>query len=144
MTDHDDQNELAGRTADIVAAYVSNNTLVPSDLPDLIGNVHGALGRAAAKAGEPVQEELAPAVPIKKSVTPDHIVCLEDGKKFKSLKRHLGTEHDLTPDAYRERWGLPYNYPMVAANYSEARSQMAKKIGLGRKRAQPRKKRSRK
>ncbi len=133
MTDQIEQDELVELTADIVSAYVRNNTLVPSDLPDLIGNVHGALGSAAAKAAGPVQEELTPAVPIKKSVTPDHIVCLEDGKTFKSLKRHLRTHHDLTPDDYRERWGLPYDYPMVAPNYAEARSKLARKIGLGRK-----------
>ncbi|MCP4243030.1 MAG: MucR family transcriptional regulator [bacterium] len=144
MTDHVDQDELAGLTADIVSAYVRNNTLVASDLPDLIGNVHGALGSAAANAAGPVKEKLTPAVPIKKSVTPDHIVCLEDGKPFKSLKKHIGTHHDLTPDAYREKWGLPYDYPMVAPNYAEARSQMAKKIGFGRKPAQTQTKPSRK
>ncbi len=144
MTDHVDQDELARLTAGIVSAYVSHNTLVPSDLADLIGNVQGALGRAAAGEGDPIKEKLTPAVPIKKSVTPDHIVCLEDGKKFKSLKRHLGTEHDLTPDAYREKWGLAYNYPMVAASYSETRSQMAKKIGLGQRQLRSKKKGSRK
>ena len=138
MTDEIDQNELARLTADIVSAYVSHNSLVASDLPDLIGNVQGALGHAAAKATEPVKEKPTPAVSIKKSVTPDHIVCLEDGKKFKSLKRHLRTGHDLTPDEYRERWNLSYDYPMVAPNYAEARSQMAKKLGLGRKPGQPR------
>ncbi len=133
MTDDVDQNELVALTADIVSAYVSNNVLVPSDLPELINKVYGALGAASAKAAGPVTEKLTPAVPIKRSVTPDHIVCLEDGKQFKSLKRHIRTDHDLTPDAYREKWGLPYDYPMVAPNYAEARSQLAKKIGLGRK-----------
>ena len=130
MTDQIDQNELAELTAGIVSAYVSHNTLVASDLPDLIGNVQAALGRAAAKSTEPVKEELTPAVSIRKSVTPDHIVCIDCGKKFKSLKRHIGTDHDLTPDQYRERWGLRFDYPMVAPNYAEARSKLAKKIGI--------------
>ena len=133
MSDQIEQDQLVELTADIVSAYVSNNTVVPSDLREVIRNVHRALGSAAAKAAGPVKEELTPAVPIKKSVTPDHIVCLEDGKRLKSLKRHLRAHHDLTPDAYRERWALPYDYPMVAPNYAEARSQMARKMGLGRK-----------
>jgi len=144
MTDQIDQNELTGLTAEIVSAYVSHNTLVASELPDLIGNVQGALGLAAAKATEPVKEELTPAVSIRKSVTPDHIVCIDCGKKFKSLKRHIGTDHDLSPDAYRERWNLSRDYPMVAPSYAEARSQLAKKIGLGRKPEPAQKKRSRK
>ena len=144
MTDQIDQNALSELTAEVVSAYVSHNTLISSDLPDLIGTVQAALGRAATKATDPVKEELTPAVSIRKSVTPDHIACIDCGKKFKSLKRHIGTEHDLSPDAYRERWNLSRDYPMVAPSYAEARSQLAKKIGLGRKPGQARKKGSRK
>jgi predicted transcriptional regulator len=92
------------------------------------------LREAAAKASQPTKDVFDPAVPIKKSVTPDYIICLEDGKRFKSLKRHIRTHYDLTPDEYREKWGLSYDYPMVAPNYAAARSALAKKIGLGRKR----------
>jgi predicted transcriptional regulator len=120
-------------TADVVAAYVSNNTVVASDLPGVIHNVFDALSRASAATGSPVREELKPAIPIKRSVTPEYIVCLEDGKKFKSLKRHLMTHYNLTPDQYREKWNLDSSYPMVAPNYAAARSQLAKKMGLGRK-----------
>ncbi len=102
-------------------------------LPEVIRNVRGALGSGAARAAEPVEEKPTPAVPIKRSVRPDHIVCLEDGRTSKSPKRHLRTHHDSTPDAYRERWGSPHDYPMVAPSYAEARSQMARKIGSGRK-----------
>ena len=134
MPDHEDRTELVGLTADIVSAYVSNNTLVATELPMLIDGVCEALGKAAAVSEMPVQEELKPAVPIRKSVTPDYIVCLEDGKKFKSLKRHLRSQFDLSPEEYREKWGLPYDYPMVAPNYAAARSALAKKLGLGRRR----------
>ena len=133
MEDKSPSNELVEMTADIVSAYVSNNSVVPADLPNLIDQTFIALKQAATKDSQPRNVELNPAVSIKKSVTPDHIICLEDGKKFKSLKRHLRTSYNLTPEEYREKWGLPYDYPMVAPNYAAQRSEMAKKIGLGRK-----------
>lgn len=119
--------------ADVVSAYVSNNPIPVGDLPALIGQVHAALRATAGgvSAQEPVA--LTPAVPIRKSVTPDYIISLEDGKKFKSLKRHLSTHYGLTPDGYRAKWGLPADYPMVAPNYAAARSTLAKTMGLGRK-----------
>ncbi|MHB2265933.1 Ros/MucR family transcriptional regulator [Aliihoeflea sp. PC F10.4] len=121
-------------TADVVAAYVSNNPVPVGELPNLIADVHMALGRVgAAPEAAPVDKQ-KPAVNPKKSVHEDYIVCLEDGKKFKSLKRHLMTHYGLTPEQYREKWGLDANYPMVAPNYAAARSQLAKKMGLGRKR----------
>ncbi|MER9333107.1 MucR family transcriptional regulator [Mesorhizobium sp. M0293] len=139
MTEEADKNidiliELA---ADVVSAYVSNNPVPVGDLPALIGHVHAALKGTAGSvsAGEP--EALRPAVPVKKSVTPDYIICLEDGKKFKSLKRHLSTHYGLTPDEYRAKWGLSSDYPMVAPNYAAARSAMAKTMGLGRKPKEP-------
>jgi predicted transcriptional regulator len=120
----------------IVSAYVSNNSVRISELPGLIAEVHRALNgtHAAANKPEPEPEPLKPAVNPKKSVFADYIVCLEDGKKFKSLKRHLRTDYDLTPEAYREKWGLALDYPMVAPNYAAARSAMAKKAGFGQKR----------
>ena len=121
-------------TADVVAAYVSNNPVPAAELPNLIADVHAALGRVGGAAEAPVAEKQKPAVNPKKSVHDDHIICLEDGKKFKSLKRHLMTHYGLTPDAYREKWGLDATYPMVAPNYALARSALAKKMGLGRKR----------
>lgn len=120
-------------TADIVAAYVSNNSVAAAELPALIESVHRALGQLGAPAAPPV-EELKPAVPLKKSVTPEYIICLEDGKKFKSLKRHLRTSYGMTPEAYREKWGLPKDYPMVAPAYAAARSELAKNMGLGQTR----------
>lgn len=134
MDDNINNNELVELTADIVSAYVSNNTVVAHDLPSLIGDTFDALSKASARASEPVREELKPSVPVKKSVTPDYIVCLEDGKKFKSLKRHLRTHYGLSPEEYREKWGLPHDYPMVAPNYAAARSALAKKMGLGQRR----------
>jgi len=127
-------SELVELTVDIVSAYVSKNAVVSADLPDLIDQTFSALREAAARRSQPLKEKLEPAVSIKKSVTPDYIICLEDGKQFKSLKRHLRTSYNLTPDEYREKWGLPYDYPMVAPNYAAARSALARKIGLGRKR----------
>jgi predicted transcriptional regulator len=125
--------ELIDLSADIVCAYVSHNALSVTDLPKLIAEVHIALrGLQTAGIQEPV-EELRPAVPVRKSVAPDYIICLEDGKKFKSLKRHLRTHYDLSPEEYREKWGLPADYPMVAPNYSATRSRLAKDNGLGRK-----------
>ena len=133
-----DMNEtLITLTSDIVAAHVSNNSVAVGDLPALITNVYGAL----AGLGQPLQvEEPAPepAVSIRASVKPDHIVCLEDGKKLKMLKRHLMTHYNMTPEDYRARWNLPADYPMVAPNYAEKRRDLAKKIGLGRKPGQKR------
>jgi predicted transcriptional regulator len=132
--EHDNENKVVVElTADIVAAYVSNNTIVANDVPSLIGDVFDALSKAANVSPGGSLEDLKPAVPVKKSVTPDFIICLEDGKKFKSLKRHLRTHYDLSPEEYREKWGLPYDYPMVAPNYAAARSRLAKKMGLGQR-----------
>jgi predicted transcriptional regulator len=125
---------LVDLTASIVSAYVSNNTVVAGDLPSVIHNVFDALARASAATGAAPREELKPAIPIKRSVTPEYIICLEDGKKFKSLKRHLRTHYDLSPEEYREKWGLPHDYPMVAPNYAAARSDLAKRMGLGQRR----------
>ncbi len=128
-------SELQALTAKVVAAFVGNNTVAVGDLPSLISNVQEAFRGLGEEKAAPVKTEQAPAVPIKKSVTPDYIVCLEDGKKLKMLKRHLKTVYDLTPDEYRAKWNLPLEYPMVAPNYAKARSEMATKLGLGRKRA---------
>jgi predicted transcriptional regulator len=117
--------------AQIVSSHVSHNAVATEDLPALIHSVYTTLARAGTPVVEP--EKLQPAVPVKKSVFPDHIICLEDGKKLKMLKRHLQTSYGLTPDQYREKWGLPRDYPMVAPNYAEKRSALAKSIGLGRK-----------
>ena len=130
-----DTTGLVALTAEIVSAYVSNNPVGASDLPGLIGDVHSALTRVTGNIEIPEREEAKPAIAVKKSVTPDYIICLEDGKKFKSLKRHLRTHYKLTPDEYRTKWGLPHDYPMVAPNYAAARSQLAKKMGLGTRRA---------
>jgi predicted transcriptional regulator len=125
--------DLVELSADIVSAYVSHNSVSPSDLTRLIADVHGAL-RGLRGNEVPVQiEDLKPAVPVRKSVAPDYIICLEDGKKFKSLKRHLRTHYNLSPEEYREKWGLPADYPMVAPSYSATRSKLAKDNGLGRK-----------
>ena len=123
-------------TAEVVAAFVSNNPLPRSELPALIQTVHDALATLGAngETASPKEEPKEPAVSIRKSVTPGYLICLEDGKHFKSLKRHL-TAHGLTPDQYREKWKLPSDYPMVAADYAESRSAMAKAIGLGTLRA---------
>jgi predicted transcriptional regulator len=128
------KSDLVELTAEIVSAYVSNNTVVAADLPTIIGDVHDALSKATQRIGQPIRDELKPAIAVKKSVTPDYIVCLEDGKKFKSLKRHLRTHYNLSPEEYREKWGLPHDYPMVAPNYAAARSQLAKQMGLGTRR----------
>jgi predicted transcriptional regulator len=120
--------------ADIVSAYVANNSVPSGDLPTLINEVHSALLRVGGGTVETPAEAPKPAVPVKKSVTPDYIVCLEDGKKFKSLKRHLRTQYNMTPEQYREKWGLPVDYPMVAPNYAKARSELAKEMGLGQQR----------
>ncbi len=126
-------SHLVELSADIVSAYVSHNALSASDLGKLIASVHATLlGLSGAGEADSVVE-LKPAVPVKKSITPEYLICLEDGKKFKSLKRHLRTEYDMSPEEYRAKWGLPPDYPMVAPTYSEARSRLAKTIGLGRK-----------
>jgi MucR family transcriptional regulator, transcriptional regulator of exopolysaccharide biosynthesis len=121
-------------TASIVSAYVSNNPVAAQDLSTLINQVHAALTRVSSGQGEAASEPLKPAVSVKKSITADFIVCLEDGKKFKSLKRHLRTQYNMTPDQYREKWSLPPDYPMVAPNYAIARSELAKQMGLGQQR----------
>ncbi|MEJ1157974.1 MucR family transcriptional regulator [Prosthecomicrobium sp. N25] len=139
MSDSSANSNLIDLAADIVSAYVSNNTVNSTDLPNLIGEVYAALQRTSSGvAPEPQPEPLKPAVPVKKSVTPDYIICLEDGKKFKSLKRHLRTQYNMTPEEYREKWGLPADYPMVAPNYAQARSDLAKKMGLGQQRRRSR------
>ena len=125
---------LVELTARIVSAYVANNSIVASDLPQLINDTHVALSRASGNIALPEREEPKPKVAVKKSVMPDFIICLEDGKKFKSLKRHLRTHYNLSPEEYREKWGLPHDYPMVAPNYAKARSDLAKKMGLGTRR----------
>jgi predicted transcriptional regulator len=134
MAENNDVNEtLITLTADIVSAHLSNNSVAVNDLPSLIANVHGALsGLGARQEPEPVKPE--PRVSIRSSVKPDFIVCLEDGKKLKMLKRHLMTHYQMTPDEYRQKWGLNADYPMVAPNYAEQRRTLAKKIGLGTKR----------
>lgn len=119
---------------DIVSAYVSNNTVAAAELPALISEVYLALQRVCLGEAEAPAEPLKPAVAVKKSVTPDFIICLEDGKRFKSLKRHLRTQYDMTPEQYREKWALPADYPMVAPNYAAARSSLAKQMGLGQQR----------
>ncbi|MGL4494797.1 MAG: MucR family transcriptional regulator [Beijerinckiaceae bacterium] len=121
-------------TAQIVAAYVSHHQVASSELPDLIRTIYGTLTRIDAGPAEQPQELSKPAIAVKKSVHPEYIVCLEDGKKFKSLKRHLRTQYNMSPEAYREKWGLPADYPMVAPNYAKARSQLAKEMGLGQTR----------
>ncbi len=132
--DTPDNSDITSLTARIVAAYVSHHQLPVSELPRLIQSVRDSLQRLTAPAEEaPAKEELKPAVPIKKSVTPDYIVCLEDGKKLKMLKRHLMSSYGITPDEYRAKWGLPADYPMVAPNYAKARSDLAVKLGLGRR-----------
>ncbi|PAQ07646.1 MucR family transcriptional regulator [Mesorhizobium temperatum] len=131
------ETELLELTANIVAAYVSNNPLPVSELGRVIADTFAAVSKLQAAPEPQLEEKRAPAVPIKKSVTPDFIICLDDGKKFKSLKRHIGTHYNLTPDEYRAKWGLPADYPMVAPNYAATRSQLAKASGLGRKAAAP-------
>ena len=122
---------LIALTSDIVVAHVSNNSVAASDLPLIINTIHGALSGLSARAAEQARPE--PAVPIKSSIKPDYVVCLEDGKKLKMLKRHLMTHYKMTPDDYRNKWGLPANYPMVAPNYAKKRRELAKAIGLGKK-----------
>lgn len=125
--------ELVGLAADIVSAFVAHNSVPAADLPGLIASTHSALMNLG-KASDAVVEERAPAVSIKKSITPDFLICLEDGKRFRTLKRHLRTAYNMTPEQYRTKWGLPADYPMVAPSYAEARSNMAKSMGLGSQR----------
>jgi predicted transcriptional regulator len=136
MTD-DTQLTLIELAAGIVSAYAANNTVPVSELTKLIADVHGALTRASTGAVEVKEEPLKPAVPVKKSISPDFLICLEDGKQFKSLKRHLRTKYNMTPDDYRAKWNLPSDYPMVAPNYAASRSQLAKSMGLGQQRRKP-------
>ncbi len=131
MTDTALPADVLGLTAQIVSAHVSNNSVTPDALPALIQDVYRTLSGVGKDVVQPDKPQ--PAVPVKKSVFPDHIVCLEDGKKLKMLKRHLKTAYNMTPEQYRERWGLPTDYPMVAPNYARHRSSLAKKIGLGTK-----------
>ncbi len=138
--EHAGADDFVHLAAEIAAAYVANNSLPPAEIPNLLKSIHASLREISGKASSAspsAAEAVAPqkpAVPINKTVSPDHIVCLEDGQSFRSLKRHLGTAHNMTPQQYREKWGLPADYPMVAPNYAEARSEMAKKIGLGQRR----------
>jgi len=134
MNDQTASADLIDLAAEIVSAYVSNNSVPAQDLPTLISEVHRALSSTHQGVNQPEPEPLKPAVNPKKSVFPDYIICLEDGKKFKSLKRHLRTHYDLSPEEYREKWGLPHDYPMVAPNYAAARSDLAKRMGLGQRR----------
>ena len=132
MADYSNAASCIVLTADVVSAYVSNNTVSSSEIPGLISEVYSALMRVSngAAVGAPA-EPLQPAVPIKRSITPEYLACLEDGKKFKSLKRHVRTQHRMTPDQYCAKWSLPADYPMVAPNYAAARSQLATRMGLG-------------
>jgi predicted transcriptional regulator len=134
MSDTTANGNFIELTAEIVSAYVSNNTVPAGEISSLINQVHAALARVSGKSGDSPSEPLRPAISVKKSITPEHIVCLEDGKKFKSLKRHLRTQYNMTPEQYREKWGLGTDYPMVAPNYAAARSQLAKQMGLGQQR----------
>ncbi len=127
----DDKTELLEMTADIVSAYVGNNSVAANDLPALIANIHAALSTVSTGVVEVEPEPKEPAVPVRKSISPDFLICLEDGRKFKSLKRHLRTKYDMSPEEYRAKWNLPKDYPMVAPNYAKARSDLAKQMGLG-------------
>jgi predicted transcriptional regulator len=128
----EDNTELLTLTADIAAAYVSNNTVQASDVPSVIQTIYRALAGVGAAAATPAPEPQKPAVPVKKSITPDFLISLEDGKKYKSLKRHLRTQYNMSPEEYRAKWNLPKDYPMVAPNYAASRSALAKSMGLGR------------
>lgn len=131
-----EQESLIELTADIVAAYVSHNEVGRAELPRLISDVHDALARTTSVVPLPEKQTPKPALPVKKSITPEYLICLEDGRKYKSLKRHLRTHYNLTPNEYREKWGLPPDYPMVAPNYAKARSHLAREMGLGQKRGE--------
>ena len=137
MTDEQPKNTstkcLLGMASEIVSAYVSNNAIPAASIPDLIQTVYKSLSEMEQGTGDSSRDTLKPAVPIRRSLTPEYIIRLEDGKKLKMLKRHLRTTYNMTPDQYRSKWGLPTDYPMVAPNYAARRSEFAKKIGLGRK-----------
>jgi predicted transcriptional regulator len=134
MSDSQRDGTFIQLTAQIVSAYVSNNTVPSGEISALISQVYSALVRVSGGNAAAPAEPVKPAVSVKRSITPEYLVCLEDGKKFKSLKRHLRTQYDMTPEKYREKWGLPSDYPMVAPNYAAARSQLAKQMGLGQQR----------
>ena len=127
----EENSQLLEMTADIVSAYVGNNNVQATELPSLIANIHAALTQVSGGTPEPEPELKEPAVPVRKSITPDFLICLEDGRKFKSLKRHLRTKYNISPEEYRAKWGLAKDYPMVAPNYAKARSDLAKQMGLG-------------
>jgi predicted transcriptional regulator len=131
-----DRTEMLRMAVDIVSAYVSNNSVAANQVPEVINTIFSSLASIDGSSAEQAAEPAKPAVSIRRSVTPDHIVCLEDGKKLKMLKRHLRAAYNMTPDEYRAKWGLPADYPMVAPNYAAQRSDFAKKIGLGRKKGQ--------
>jgi len=134
MAENSGESSYIQLTANIVSAYVSNNTVASAEIPNLINQIYSALVRISNGQVMVSAAPLKPAVPIKRSVTTEYLVCLEDGKKFKSLKRHLRTRYGLSPEQYREKWGLPPDYPMVAPNYAATRSQLAKRMGLGQQR----------
>jgi predicted transcriptional regulator len=127
----DDKADVIEMTADIVSAYVGNNTVAAADLPNLIQSVHRALAGVSTGVETAEVAPKEPAVPVRRSITADYLICLEDGRKFKSLKRHLRTKYNMSPEEYRAKWGLPKDYPMVAPNYAKARSDLAKQMGLG-------------
>jgi predicted transcriptional regulator len=127
----DEQSDLIEVTASLVAAYVGGNTIAAADIPALIRSVHQALATVGGAADVSAEVSKEPAVSVRRSITPDYLICLEDGRKFKSLKRHLRTKYDMSPEQYRARWDLPKDYPMVAPNYAQARSELAKQMGLG-------------
>jgi len=127
----EEKSDVIEMTADIVSAYVGNNSVSATDLPGLIQSVHRALAGVSTGAEMVEAAPKEPAVPVRRSITPDYLICLEDGRKFKSLKRHLRTKYNLSPEEYRAKWGLPKDYPMVAPNYAKARSDLAKQMGLG-------------
>jgi predicted transcriptional regulator len=131
-----DDPEVIALASNIVAAYVSKNTIVPENVPAFFTAVHAALSASASNSVAAPQKELVPAISIKKSVTPEFIICLFDGKKFRSLKRHLRTHYDMSPEQYREHWNLPHDYPMVSPLYAAQRSELAKAMGLGQRRQQ--------
>jgi predicted transcriptional regulator len=137
----DEQSELIEVTAGLVAAYVGGNTIAAADVPALIRSVHRALAGIEGSAEIAAEASKEPAVPVRRSITPDYLICLEDGRKFKSLKRHLRTKYDMSPEQYRARWDLPKDYPMVAPNYAQARSDLAKQMGLGQGGRKPARKR---
>ena len=131
MSEDGEGRQFVALATELVAAYVSNNSVPVAELPNLIGSVHASLAKLATPAEEPPKAPAAPPVPIRKSITDDYLICLEDGKHFKSLKRHLQTVYGMTPEQYREKWSLPRDYPMVAPAYAKARSALAKEMGLG-------------